>query len=101
MIAGRQSMARLPRSPQRILDRSFREVGINHQAGFLAGTIHFEECFAGRIVLDAPAIILRRGANGHAQIAVVIHHIDDERPVISPPAVCGEMPGSTHGHSRF
>ena len=77
---GRQSMARIPQPPQQLETIHSRQIGIDHQACFLAGTIGFEECLAGRIVLDVPAVVLQHGADHLAQVAVVIHHEDDRRP---------------------
>ena len=77
---GRQPMARIAEPPQQFEPVHSGQVGIDHEACLAARTIGFEECLAGRIILDDPAIFLEHAANSLAYVAVVIDDEDDGRP---------------------
>ena len=73
-------MARIVQPLQQFEPAHSGQVGIDQQACFAARTIGFEECLAGRIILDGPAIFLEHAANRLADVAVVVDDEDDGRP---------------------
>ena len=82
---GRQPMARIAQPLQQFEPVHSGQVGIDQQAAFAARTIGLEECLAGRIILDGPAIFLEHAANRLAHMAVVVDDEDDGRPRLGWP----------------
>ena len=70
----------MPRQlPQQFEPAHSRQVRVDQQACSGSGAIVFEECLAGCIVCDGPAILLQQAAKSLPHIAVVVDDKDERR----------------------